>query len=379
MLDVSRLVWRRWAGRHPTGIDRVCLAYLDHFGDRAQAVVQHPSFRRILNRRASKRLFQLLSEPGIKLRGRLIASAIRHAGSLSCPGKNRLYFNLGHTGLDKSGFVTWTRQADVRPVYLIHDLIPITHPEFCRAGEREKHIKRMRAALATAAGIIGNSQATLDALRGFGASEKLPQPPELAALLGSTPLPRPQSAAEPQRPTFVVLGTIEARKNHLLLLHIWSRLVARFGDAAPRLMIIGQRGWEAEQVYDILDRGETLREHVVELSGASDADVAFHLSCARALLFPTLAEGYGLPLVEALDLGVPVIASDLPVFREIGQDIPTHLNPIDGMGWEEAILDYASADSAARAAQLDRISMFQAPRWEGHFDAVEGWLPRLSP
>lgn len=375
---MSRLVWRRWAGRHPTGIDRVCLAYLDHFRDRAQAVVQHPNFRRILNRRASQRLFQLLAEPGIKFRAQLIASAIRHGGSLSCPGNARLYLNLGHTGLDRNGFAEWTGQADVRPIYLIHDLIPITHPEFCRAGERERHAKRMRAALATATGIIGNSQATLDALRHFGASEGLPQPSELAGLLGSTSLPRPAAAPAPSRPTFVVLGTIEARKNHLLLLHIWSRLVARLGIAAPRLIIIGQRGWEAEQVYDILDRGEALRDHVVELSGASDEEVAFHLSSAKALLFPTLAEGYGLPLVEALELGVPVIASDLPVFREIGQDIPTYLNPIDGIGWEQAIIDYAADHSVTRAAQLQRISQFHAPRWTDHFRAVEDWLPKLT-
>lgn len=356
----------------------MCLAYLDRFRDRAQAVVQHPSFRRIFNQRASAHLFELLAEPGIKFRAQLIASAIRHGGSRSCPGNNRLYLNLGHTGLNKNGFVEWTRRAGVRPVYLIHDLIPITHPQYCRAGERDRHIKRMRAALATAAGIIGNSQATLEALREFGAGEGLPHPPEVAALLGSTPLPRPPLVPVSTKPTFVVLGTIEARKNHLLLLNIWERLVARLGEAAPRLIIVGQRGWEAEEVCAVLDRGQ-LRDHVVEIGGASDDEVAFHLSGAQALLFPTLAEGYGLPLVEALNLDVPVIASDLPVFREIGKDIPTYLNPLDAAGWEKAVLDYADNASQSRAAQLVRMQEFQAPTWAAHFASVEAWLPKLWP
>lgn len=356
----------------------MCLAYLDRFRDRAQAVIQHPSFRRILNRGASAHLFELLAEPGIKFRAQLIASAIRHGGSRSCSGNNRLYLNLGHTGLDKNGFTEWMRQADVRPVYLIHDLIPITHPQYCRAGERDRHIKRMRAALTTAAGIIGNSQATLEALREFGAGEGLPHPPEIAALLGSTPLPRPPLGPVSTRPTFVVLGTIEARKNHLLLLNIWERLVARLGEAAPRLTIVGQRGWEAEEVCRILDRGQ-LRDHVEEIGGASDEEVAFHLSEARALLFPTLAEGYGLPLVEALHLKVPVIASDLPVFREIGKNIPTYLDPLDELGWEVLILDFADSASQSRAAQLARMQQFQAPTWAAHFAAVEDWLLKLSP
>jgi hypothetical protein len=53
LLDVTRLIWRRWAGGRPTGIDRVCLAYLDHFGSAAQAVIQHPRLRRIMDGRSS--------------------------------------------------------------------------------------------------------------------------------------------------------------------------------------------------------------------------------------------------------------------------------------------------------------------------------------
>ena len=75
LLDVSRLIWRRWAGRQPTGIDRVCLAYLEHFGPRAQAVVQHRRFRGILGRRTSAALFQLLPS------GKSIPNEVRGYGS----------------------------------------------------------------------------------------------------------------------------------------------------------------------------------------------------------------------------------------------------------------------------------------------------------
>lgn len=378
LLDITRLVWRQWAGRRPTGIDRVCLAYLTHFADRAQAVVQHRHLRRIFGPTVSRQLFQLLEERPKDFRSRLVRALAGQLLARGDHGRGRPYFNIGHTGLDDPMLRRWLLTADVRPIYLVHDLIPLSHPEFCREGERKRHNQRMRTVLETASGLIGNSQATLDALAKFGLAERMPRPPQLAAWLGSTSFDKPLRPILPDRPTFVVLGTIEARKNHLLLLNIWSRLITRFGASAPRLLIIGQRGWEAEEVNNMLDGDETLRGHVVEISGCSDFELAGHLSTARALLFPSLAEGYGLPLIEALGLGVPVIASDLPVLHEIGQEIPMFLSPVDELGWEAAILDFVDATSPARAVQLDRISTFRPPSWADHFAAVERWLPTLG-
>src|SRR4051812_49252365 len=77
LLDVSRLIWRRWKGRLPTGIDRVCLAYLRHFAPRAQAVVHHPWFRGIISPEASRRLFTLLENPGDQFKTSLVLSGLR--------------------------------------------------------------------------------------------------------------------------------------------------------------------------------------------------------------------------------------------------------------------------------------------------------------
>jgi len=186
------------------------------------------------------------------------------------------------------------------------------------------------------------------------------------------------TALPPARPTFVVLGTIEARKNHRLLLDVWARLIERLGDRAPRLLIIGQRGWEADDIFDRLDHDPQLRGHVVELNLCSDLQAAQHLASARALLFPSRVEGFGLPLIEALAAGVPAIAGDLPVFREVCGDFPDYLDPSDIAAWENAVLDYAASDSRARARQLARMTKFVPPTWDKHFERVEAWLARLD-
>jgi glycosyltransferase involved in cell wall biosynthesis len=367
-------VWRRWKGRNPTGIDRVCLAYLEHFGRNAQAVVQHERMRKILNRDSSSALFDLLAKPPRDFRNAFVRSALHFATRSGCEGGGRIYLNVGHTGLNDEGFRRWVQSAGVRAIYFVHDLIPIAFPEFCRAQERDKHVARIRTVLGTAIGVIGNSQATLDDLSNFAQSDGGSAPRGIVAPLGSdalSPLPR---APDSQKPTFVILGTIEPRKNHLLLLQIWSRLVRQLGSNAPRLLVIGQRGWECEQVLDLLDRSELLKGAVAEINRCDDATLAEHLSDARALLFPSLAEGYGLPLVEALRTGTPVIASDLPVFREIAGNIPDYLDPLDGPAWERAILNYARDPSPMRNRQLERLASYKPPTWRDHFAAVDSWL-----
>jgi glycosyltransferase involved in cell wall biosynthesis len=200
----------------------------------------------------------------------------------------------------------------------------------------------------------------------------------LAAWLGSDPLPIVRTTTTIPTPTFVALGTIEARKNHRMLLDIWSRLVDRLGDEAPNLVIIGQRGWEADDVFELLDRPERFRGKVTELGRCSDEEIAQHLSNARALLFPSLAEGYGLPLVEALAEATPVIASNLSVFHEIGGNIPLFLQPTDAAAWERAILDFSLPDSDSRRTQIAKMNGYRAPDWKSHFDRVEQWLAGLD-
>lgn len=380
LIDVTRLVWRCWSGRLPTGIDRVCLAYLDHFGPRAQAVVQRGGLQRVLSAGVSDRLFAAMRQGGpgfrralLKLLPRMIAAgpALRAA-----KGKGAIYLNIGHTGLDEPSLPGWVRRNGLRAVFLIHDLIPITHPEFCRAGEAEKHRARMRNVLSCAAGIIGNSQCTLDELRAFAELEQLPVPPFVPAWISGNNIPLAAPPAAMDRPHFIVVGTIEGRKNHVLLFQLWRNLVERMGHRAPRLIVIGQRGWEAEHAHAMLDRNALLRGHVRELGHATDEEVARLIAGARALLMPSFAEGFGLPVVEAMQLGTPVICSDLPAFREIAGDIPVYLDPLDGPGWERTILDFLE-DCPDRMRQVRQLRGYRGPDWPGHFAEVEPWLATL--
>jgi glycosyltransferase involved in cell wall biosynthesis len=287
-------------------------------------------------------------------------------------------FNTGHSGLELSDYPKHLKQLGVRPLFLVHDLIPIAHPEYSRPGELDKHVVRINRVLGLAHGVITNSKATLNELERYALESRHRMPPSIAAPLAAPELPLPSVSRPIPEPYFVILGTIEPRKNHWLVLHVWRRLIERHGAKAPRLVVIGQRGWECENVVDLLERCATLRGFVTELPACSDGVLATYLHHSNALLFPSFAEGYGLPLVEALSLGAPVIASDLPVFREIANDIPDYLDPLDGMGWMARIEAFADLHSPMRMAQLNRMRSFVTPNWSTHFQAVEGLMERLA-
>lgn len=380
VLDASRLVWRLWSGRLPTGIDRVCLAYVKNFARRSLALLQWRERRVVLGAADSDALFALLLRGAEQLDRRglalLLSRAVLRASMRRPDWRGRIYLNVGHTGLDVASLPAWLAREGLRPVHLVHDLIPITHPAFCRPGEDEKHAARMRNALRSAQGIIVNSIDTGEELARFAQSEGLALPPLLVAHLGVKPLGVPRRAAPHDRPYFLCIGTIEARKNHMLLLRAWDLLRADAGPAAPDLVLVGQRGWEAENVFARLDEPEHAFSAVIELASCNDVDLAAWIDHARALLMPSHVEGYGLPVFEAMARGTPVLASDLPVFREIAATIPRLLPADNPEAWAEAIREYC-VDSPDRARQRVALARFERPRWGEHMRQVEDWLQRL--
>jgi len=205
-----------------------------------------------------------------------------------------------------------------------------------------------------------------------------PVPPPIAVAPLGVALPQVEVPPVALRPYFVVLGTIEPRKNHLLLLNLWRQFASTLGQAAPRLVVVGRRGWENENVLDMLDRCTAIDGLVREQGTMSDREVASLLRGARALLFPSFAEGFGLPLAEALALGVPAICSDLPALREVGGEVPDYLDPLDGAAWRASVLEYGRADSLARRAQQARMLGWRAPDWDAHFGVVDEVLGLLA-
>ncbi|WP_374308537.1 glycosyltransferase family 4 protein [Methylocella sp.] len=421
LMDLTRLVGRPQIDT-PTGIDRVEFEYARHLlaghSERLRFVLRWRGHMRIVGRRATiafldlveeqwrynksgsgrratRRIEAFLGDPGLgefaaasdspgrrsaarklwRLKARMIATSRRlSAGTLGAHGG--LYVNVSHEGLHSDlGIRPLVERGALAPIFFVHDLIPITHPEYVKRGRAARHRARMATMLSLGAALIANSRHTGDILSRYAMEEGFAPRPVAVAPLGSGFPAFPRPTEEPSAaPFFVTLGTIEPRKNHIFLLQLWRQLVEAQGETAPKLLVIGRRGWENENAVDLIERCPAIRSHVLECAAVSDDVLEYLISRCRAVLFPSFAEGYGMPLVEALALKAPVIASDLPVFREIGAAAPEFLDPLDGPGWAQMIRAYAEPGSSRRAAQLERIARVELPNWERHFSVFDKLL-----
>lgn len=287
------------------------------------------------------------------------------------------FFGISHSMLGRTAFLSaLARHEHMKRVFFIHDTIPCDYPEYCREMEGAKHLLRLRNAFRFGTHLVVNSDYTARRLEEWRLTLGAPERPVAVIPIGVDAGLLRHAAYEPslflpKRPYFVMLSTIEPRKNHTLLLHLWRRFAETMPpEAIPELVLIGKRGWESEAVFRVLDRCESIRPHVREMNGVPDEQLWPLLRDAQAMLFPSFVEGWGMPLVEALALGVPVIASDIPPFREAGQGLPELFSPLDGEAWAQAILEYAPIDSSRRQRQCERLARYRPPAWQDHFQAL---------
>lgn len=396
LLDLTRTVSR--LGRGPlTGIDRVECAYLDHF-----LAADYPLFGLVrtpigfllldhagcaaisarvhLNEPLGKSdLIGGLFHRNSPLRARADADARRFSiGRAARPLLKRLlrhlplgsvYFNVGHANLTM-GCLTQIRHAGLGVVVMVHDTIPLDHPEFARLGTIAPFRQKLVAVARHADLVVHTTQdARTKTEHHFGHLGRVPR--GVVANLG-VPTPVANPAALPPgvnllRPYFVAIGTIEPRKNYELLLNVWDQFGT--GPDTPQLFIIGARGWASPELFARLD--VLPADHPVKLmSNLPDAAVAALLQNAAGLLFPSHAEGFGLPVVEAAATGVPVITSNLAVIKELVGDYAVYLDATDVYSWMETIRQHAKDAMQPQNGQTEPRFCHQPPSWADHFRTV---------
>lgn len=401
LLDVTRLI-SRLDGLPLTGIDRVEREWLLHLQGRPHLLLCRAfGGQLLLPPEAGAALLRWidgavadLPEAGFvaRLRGRTgikdralaalqamaLASArgrISRLGRLAQArlGATAVYLNVGHSNWRREVFNGLSRLGRL---VMVHDMIPLDHPEYTREGQARKFRDRFMVAATLADRILTISQASAERIelwrKRLGVRRRVPIVVTPIGTRLAAPDARDLPAGfDPARPMFICLGTIEPRKNHALLLDAWEAMAAAHPDRMlPRLYIIGRRGWENHETFARLDR---LPEDgpVVELNGLDDGAVAALMMRSHALLMPSRAEGFGMPLAEAALRGIPVLATPLPSTKELLGAWASYLDPDRPDLWAEAIF-------ALSIKPLRRLPALAVPDWQEHFRLVSHALPDLA-
>jgi glycosyltransferase involved in cell wall biosynthesis len=204
----------------------------------------------------------------------------------------------------------------------LYDLVPLKMPGMCDPGMPSVFARWFEAALTWSTGFVCISRAVADELLTLLEAIGFPRPMKIgywqlgADFVGAIEASSIGSDLSPHRPHFLMVGTLEPRKGHRIALDAFDKLWAEGVDAG--LTIVGKTGWGVDNLVDRIRRHPELGKRLGWHESVDDAELSRLYSNCDALIAASFAEGFGLPIVEAGHFGKPVLASDIPVFREIG-------------------------------------------------------------
>jgi glycosyltransferase involved in cell wall biosynthesis len=241
---------------------------------------------------------------------------------------------------DFFGTVQKLKKQGLTIVGVVYDLIPLTHPHFCDDGLVKVFENWFDWIIRYADGFMCISKTIAEEVKRFdferqkgtvdpnrwydhfylGAELDLAEKTKIPSERMTTIFPAGRSV-------YLFVGTIEPRKNHAYLLDAFDRLWEQGRDVS--LCLVGKIGWKCETLIGRIENHPELNKRLFMLTGLTDSELEYCYAKAKALVYPSFVEGFGLPLIEALDRGLPVLASDIPVFREIVRDYAAYFDLSD--------------------------------------------------
>ncbi len=281
------------------------------------------------------------------------------------------------------------RERGVHFVQLVHDVIPILHPEWTPLFGPTFDRWLNRIAPVTDLFLTISSSARRDLLA-VAAARNLAIPPVEVIRYGANfeargPAQRRSSKNNlDQLPKTYVLcvSTLELRKNHRLLLAVWRRLLARYAESSvPPLVLVGRAGyfiWDSRPLRKELAACNYLNGKIVLMSDLADEELAEVYRRCLFTVFPSLYEGWGMPVAESLAQGKFCVASNRSSIPEVGGDLVDYFDPGDEKDAQEKI-ERPLFDSNYLAEREARIrTRYRQPSWPDCAHEIAGRIEQLS-
>jgi glycosyltransferase involved in cell wall biosynthesis len=300
-------------------------------------------------------------------KGRDIHELALNGDSLLCLGSP--WFKPGHGDIIRALRAT----LGLRVGILIYDLIPIFHPEWCDADLVEIFQEWYCAIIPHADAVFAISNATIRDMLRWAEQENLSLRGPVTALPIGTgftedKIKRREGRDLPfglsQGSYVLLVSTIEARKNHLLAFRVWRRLLARMKyDDVPTLVFAGRIGWLVADLMQQIENAHYLDGKLIVLEEVDDATLSALYRGCRFTLFPSLYEGWGLPVTESLGYGKVCLASNRTAVPEAGGSFCLYFDP-DNLNDATDTIQSAIEDPAEIAIMEARIKAdFRPTPW----------------
>ncbi|NJA06938.1 glycosyltransferase family 4 protein [Methylococcaceae bacterium WWC4] len=241
------------------------------------------------------------------------------------PQKNDIYFIPGSSWWSHNLYnpLASFKKRDVKIAILLHDLIPIDYPEHCQENFLRNFKRNLEKTVAISDLIICISKSTYERLNLYLDKINIKKKPVIAINYSGFKLDlcEDSQAIRPSvlkciHNSYITVGTIEPRKNHSFILDSFDNLWS--SNSIASLCIIGKYGWKADEIAQRILSHPLYGKQLFWFDDLNDNELLYAYTHAKACVYPSITEGFGLPLIEALCLKCPVLASNIPVFNEVG-------------------------------------------------------------
>jgi glycosyltransferase involved in cell wall biosynthesis len=263
------------------------------------------------------------------------------------------------------------RETGFRLVLLVHDLIPIQFPSYYKQHDLAAFERYMRKAIPLADLIVTGSERVAADIRRYREMERLDVAPIAVTPFGADPVKmRSCSKALPSELVSgryaLLVSTIEPRKGHLMIYETWLQLLAAGVPQAPdfKLVFVGRSGWLVDDMLSKIRSDPHVGENLLICENVDDAELAALYHGAAFCLYPSVYEGYGLPVVEAFFHGKAVLASTGGAIPEIVGTLSPCLDPNDGEAWYRMLKMWIEEPEARRAYEAAIRENFHHPTWK---------------
>jgi len=287
-----------------------------------------------------------------------------------------------------SGVGELVRRLNLRLTLVVHDCFPLRFPHWYEENYAPVFRENLLLMLSAACSVVAVSRTTATDLQaalgtGHAALSNLPigvfrEGDDIEAQ-SHTRVSEPVRASLRGVPFVLAVGAIHARKNYGLLHQVWLRLAREMHSDCPRLVIVGGVAWNGRETADAFTRDPRLDGFVQLLDKVDDATLTWLYRSALLTVYPSSAEGWGLPVAESLRLGTICLASDLPSICEIHDTLVERLDPLDPKIWATRIRFYVGSEAARLAAQ-ERIRVgYKSHSWTDAAGSLITAVDDLAP
>jgi glycosyltransferase involved in cell wall biosynthesis len=224
------------------------------------------------------------------------------------------------------------RRYGIKFSIFVHDVLPIDYSPYFEPRHAAQFAKWLEEAIPVTDIVLTNSKYSRTSLIALAAKSgwRLPRIEvlQLGSGFGDRPTNRGQTLASLPARYVLFVSTIEIRKNHRLLVRVWQRLLERHGaDRVPALVFVGQIGWSFDDLLADLEASKHLNGKIILLQSLSDAQLQQAYRSCLFTVFPSLCEGWGLPIAESLAHGKFCVASNRTSIPEVGGSLVDYFDP----------------------------------------------------